>query len=147
MMRMNFAAVLYEDGDFELLGLADPTRPIRLARYARHEDYKKWSGIRSVDGRIVIYGEEGLEFVRFTARGPVAEQTWNRGDIGRVLSIAPVGEDVEQPSPVHLVPRDTVGGSLELDLDHARGMIFLIQLLKDRAGEANPNPAQPASRP
>lgn len=87
-------AVLYEDGDFELLGLADPTRPIRLARYARHEDYKKWSGIRSVDGRIVIYGEEGLEFVRFTAAGPVAEQTWNRGDIGRVLSIAPVGDQM-----------------------------------------------------
>lgn len=88
------AAVLYEDGDFELLGLADPTRPITLASYSRHEDYKKWSGIRAMDGRIAIYGEEGLEFVRFTAKGPVAERTWNRGEIGRVLSIAPVGEQM-----------------------------------------------------
>ncbi len=88
------AVVLYEDGDFELLGLADPARPIQLARYARHEDYKKWSGIRRVGGRIAIYGEEGLEFIRFTAKGPVAERTWNRGDIGRVLSIAPVGDQM-----------------------------------------------------
>lgn len=86
------AVVLYEDGDFELLGLADPTRPITLARYARGEDYKKWSGIRSMGGRIAIYGEEGLEFVRFTAKGAIAERTWSRGQIGRVLSITPVGD-------------------------------------------------------
>ncbi|MEM9176308.1 MAG: hypothetical protein AAGC67_13860, partial [Myxococcota bacterium] len=79
------------DGDFELLGLADPTQPIQLAHYARSEDYKKWTGIRSVGGRIAIFGEEGLEFVRFTAKGPVAERTFERGEIGRVLSIAPVG--------------------------------------------------------
>ena len=86
--------VLYEDGDFELLGLADPTKPVRLGSYARGEDHKKWSGVRVLGARIAIYGEEGLELVRFGAQGPVAERTWNRGDIGRVLSIAPLGEHV-----------------------------------------------------
>jgi len=84
--------VLYEDGDFELIGLADPTRPVTLARYARGEDYKKWSGVRALGDRVAIFGEEGLEFVRFTAKGLVAERTWDRGEIGRVLSMTPVGD-------------------------------------------------------
>lgn len=84
--------VLYEDGDFEMLGLEDPTKPIRLAEYHRGEDYKKWTGIRVLGDRVAIYGEEGLELVRFTDSGPIAEKTWPRGEIGRVLSITPLGK-------------------------------------------------------
>ena len=86
--------VLFEDGDFELLGLADPTKPIRLAAYHRGEDYKKWTGIRVLGDRVAIFGEEGLELVRFTSRGPVAEKTWTRGQIGRVLSMTPLGDEL-----------------------------------------------------
>lgn len=84
--------VLFEDGDFELLGLADPTQPIRLAAYHRGENYKKWTGVRVLGDRVAIYGEEGLELVRFTSSGPVAEKTWTRGQIGRVLSLTPLGD-------------------------------------------------------
>jgi hypothetical protein len=87
-------AVLYEDGGFELLGLADPTQPIKLASYSRGEDYKKWTGIRVLDGRVAIYGEEGLELVRFTRSGPKAEKTWTRGEIGRVLSLTPLADQL-----------------------------------------------------
>lgn len=86
--------VLYEDGDFEMLGLADPTQPIRLAEYHRDEAYKKWSGIRLLGNRVAIYGEEGLELVRFTDSGPIVERTWTRGEIGRVLSLAPLGDQL-----------------------------------------------------
>lgn len=86
--------VLYEDGDFDLFGLADPTEPVRLASYQRGEDYKKWSGVRILGDRIAIFGEEGLELVRFTSEGPVAEKTWNRGEIGRILSLAPLGDEL-----------------------------------------------------
>ena len=86
--------VLFEDGDFELLGLADPLKPIRLAAYHRGEDYKKWSGIRILGDRVAIYGEEGLEIVRFTATGPAAEKTWTRGQIGRVLSLTSLGDEL-----------------------------------------------------
>jgi len=86
--------VLYEDGDFELLGLADPTEPVRLAEYHRGEDYKKWTGVRVLGNRVAIYGEEGLELVRFTDQGPVAEKTWSRGQIGRVLSLTPLGDEL-----------------------------------------------------
>lgn len=88
------AVVLYEDGDFDLIGLADPTKPITLARYLRSEDYKKWTGIRVLGNRVAIYGEEGLEFVGFTPLGPIAEKTWTRGEIGRVLSMTPVGNQL-----------------------------------------------------
>ena len=86
--------VLYEDGDFDLIGLSDPTKPVTLASYARSEDFKKWTGVRVLGDRVAIYGEEGLELVRFTEKGPVAETTWDRGQIGRVLSIAPLGRSV-----------------------------------------------------
>ena len=88
------AVVLYEDGDFDLIGLADPLKPVTLASYQRSEDFKKWTGIQVLGDRVAIFGEEGLEFVRFTARGPVAEKTWTRGEIGRVLSLAPMGDRV-----------------------------------------------------
>lgn len=84
--------VLFENGDFELLGLADPTHPIRLASYERGEKFKKWSGIRVLGDRVAIFGEEGLELVRFTSTGPVAEKTFTRGQIGRVLSLTKLGD-------------------------------------------------------
>jgi hypothetical protein len=86
--------VLYEDGDFELLGLEDPTQPVRLAAYHRGEDYKKWTGVRVLGDWVAIYGEEGLELVRFTNSGPIAEKTWTRGQIGRVLSLTPLGDQI-----------------------------------------------------
>lgn len=86
--------VLYEDGDFDVIGLSDPTKPVTLASYARSEDFKKWTGVQVLGDRIAIYGEEGLELVRFTEKGPIAEKTWTRGQIGRVLSIAPVGDSL-----------------------------------------------------
>jgi hypothetical protein len=86
--------VLYEDGSFELLGLADPTQPVRLAEYRRGEDYKKWTGVRVLGSRVAIYGEEGLELVRFTNSGPIAEKNWTRGQIGRVLSLTPLGNEL-----------------------------------------------------
>jgi hypothetical protein len=86
--------VLFEDGDFELLGLADPTHPIRLSSYDRGEEYKKWTGVRVLGDRVAIFGEEGLELVRFTSKGPVAEKTWTRGEIGRVLSLTTLGDQI-----------------------------------------------------
>jgi len=86
--------VLYEDGDFDLFDLADPQKPVKLASYARGESYKKWSGIRLIGERVAIFGEEGLELVRFERGRPVRERTWSRGDIGRVLGLTSMGDEV-----------------------------------------------------
>ncbi|MEZ4291472.1 MAG: hypothetical protein R3E53_13410 [Myxococcota bacterium] len=37
------AIALYEDGDFDLLGLEDPMEPVTLAHYSRGEDHEKWA--------------------------------------------------------------------------------------------------------
>ncbi|MFO0690522.1 MAG: hypothetical protein U0900_17615 [Myxococcota bacterium] len=86
--------VLYEDGDFDLLDLADPGQPVTLARYDRGESYKKWTGVEVVGARVAIFGEEGLELVRLDGGQPVRERSWNRGEIGRILGIAPMGSEL-----------------------------------------------------
>jgi hypothetical protein len=107
------AVVLYEDGGFDVLGLADPTQPVQLASYRRNEKYKKWSGVRVLNGRVAIYGEEGLELVRFSAAGPVAEKTWTRGEIGRVLSIAPLGDRIVLTGAQGMQLLDPATGEIE----------------------------------
>ncbi len=104
--------VLYEDGDFDVLGLADPTRPVTLVGYERSEDHEKWSGVQVLGSRVALYGEEGLELVRFTSEGPVAEASWTRGRIGRVLSIAPLGEALIVSGAGGLQRLDPATGSL-----------------------------------
>ncbi|MEZ4330947.1 MAG: hypothetical protein R3F35_04310 [Myxococcota bacterium] len=86
--------VLYEDGDLDVFDLADPQRPAKLARYDRGENYKKWSGVRVLGARVAIFGEEGLEIVRLDDGRPQREHSWTRGEIGRVLGIAPVGGEL-----------------------------------------------------
>ncbi len=88
------SVVLYENGDFDLFDLADPHAPVKLAAYVRGENFKKWSGVRVVGQRVAIFGEEGLELVRFEQGRATRERTWSRGEIGRVLGIAPVGGEL-----------------------------------------------------
>ncbi len=90
----NRVVVLFENGSFELLGLADPVQPVSLAAYHRGEDYKKWTGIRVIGDRVAIYGEEGLELVRFTSTGPVVDGSWTRAQVGRILSLAALGDQI-----------------------------------------------------
>jgi hypothetical protein len=83
------AVVLYEDGRFDLIELSDPLRPVLLTTYKRPRDFKKYSDVRIVGQRIVIFGEDGIEIVEFTPEGPVAVVSRDRGDVGSVLAFAP----------------------------------------------------------
>ena len=86
--------VLYEDGDLDLFDLADPHAPVKLARYDRGENFKKWSGVRVIGDRVAIFGEDGLELIRFDQGRAVRERSWSRGEIGRVLGLAAVGHEL-----------------------------------------------------
>lgn len=88
------AAVLYEDGGLDVFDLADPQKPAKLASYDRSERYRKWSGVRLLGSRIAIFGEDGLELLRLDEGRPQRERAWGRAEIGRVLGIAPVGEEL-----------------------------------------------------
>lgn len=88
------AIVLFEDGDLEVHDLADPAKPAVLFGFDRGENYKKWSGVRVIGQRVAIFGEEGLEILRLDQGRPVRERSWTRGEIGRVLAVAPVGGEL-----------------------------------------------------
>jgi hypothetical protein len=86
--------VLFEDGDFQLLELADPQEPVVLAEYRRPKDFKHWSGVRILSGGVALFGEDGLEIVRFGPEGAKADRVFGRGEIGGVAALEPLGENL-----------------------------------------------------
>jgi len=88
------SVVLYEDGRFQIVELADPTRPVVLAEYERPNDFKRWSGVRILDERVALYGEEGIEVVALGAHGPELVLSLPRGQIGTVFALEPMGDDL-----------------------------------------------------
>ncbi len=86
------SVVMFENGHFQVIELADPAAPVVLAEYTRPNDFKKWSGVKILGDRIAIFGEEGIELVGFGTDGPQPVASWSRGKIGTVFSIEPLGE-------------------------------------------------------
>ncbi len=116
------AVVLFEDGDFQIFDLADPTQPVLVGEYQRARDLTRWSGVRLVGDRVLIYGEDGLEVVQLTPAGPKREANFGRGVVGWVVSAVPYGNDwilagkrglqrlpVGGGDPVQLVEREIRG--------------------------------------
>lgn len=88
------SVVLFEDGRFQIVELADPERPAVLAEYVRPSDLKKWSGVRILGERVAIFGEEGIEIVALGGQGVRVERTLPRSEIGTVFAIEPVGSQL-----------------------------------------------------
>jgi hypothetical protein len=119
------ALVLFEDGDFQLLELSDPAKPVVLAEYQRDRDLKRWSGIRALGDRVAIFGPEGIELVRFTPDGTKAVAALGRGQIGSVVAVERMGENLllagnrgliltqaDAAEPVRLLRREIQGFAL-----------------------------------
>ena len=104
--------VLYEDGSFQLVELADPARPVVLAQYQRPKDFRKWSGVRILGDRVAVYGEEGIEWVGFDERGPVLVASRGREEIGTVFAIEPVGDSYVIAGARGLMITQANGGEL-----------------------------------
>ncbi|MBW2228800.1 MAG: hypothetical protein JRH17_00330 [Deltaproteobacteria bacterium] len=85
-------AVLYENGHFQLIELADPEAPLVLAEYERPNDMKKWSGVTILGNRVAVFGEEGIEMVAFGKEGPYVELSYDRSQIGTVFALEPYGQ-------------------------------------------------------
>jgi len=102
------SVVLYDDGSFELIELADPKAPVVLLSHQRPKDFKKWSGVKILGDRVAIFGEEGIEFVRFGENGPELAATYSRGDIGTVAGIAESGGEymVASTRGLLVIPKD-----------------------------------------
>ncbi|MBW2273073.1 MAG: hypothetical protein JRG96_07370 [Deltaproteobacteria bacterium] len=84
--------LLFEGGDFRVLELTDPAEPLVLAEYTHSDDRTRWQGVRVHGNRVYLFGDDGLEVVRFGGRGPEREALQERPDYGTVLAVEPVGD-------------------------------------------------------
>ena len=84
------AVVLFNDGDFHLLSIADPQKPALLARYDRESKLERFEGVEIVGNKVLIFGQDGLELVGFGPRGPEAVGTFSRGEVGSVSALVSV---------------------------------------------------------
>ena len=88
------SVVLFEDGDFRFLQLADPSAPETLVEYHRPDDQKRFQGVSLVAGSIVLYGDDGFEVVRFGATGPEVVGGQGREQVGAISAVAALGENL-----------------------------------------------------
>jgi hypothetical protein len=88
------AIVLFEDGSFEIVDFSDPAAPRVVSRYTRPKDLTSWSDVRSIDGRIVIFGGDGLEVVEVTGDGPKKILRLDRAAIGSIVAVEDAGDDI-----------------------------------------------------
>ncbi len=86
------AVALFGDGSFREVDLADPARPGVLWEYARPPDLSAFSGVRRLDGRVVLFGEDGIEVVAPTAEGPAVVRRIGRAQAGAVRGVEVVGD-------------------------------------------------------
>ncbi len=107
------AVVLFSDGDFQLIGLSDPQKPVVLARYDRPSKLEHFEGVKIVGNKVMIFGQDGLEFVQFTPQGPKVTSTQSRGEVGQVAAVVPVEEGLLLASSRGLLLTESDGSNAE----------------------------------
>ena len=108
--------ILFRDGRVELIEFADPDRPVWLARHSRQRDLKQWSGVKIRSGQILIFGEEGIEFLP-TGDGLTDSMAFGRDRIGGVGALVEIDAGLVLAGPAGLRLLDTTTGQLEALLD------------------------------
>jgi hypothetical protein len=103
--------LLFEDGDFRVLELTDPSAPKTLVEYTHREDQTRWQGIRVHGDRVYLFGEDGLEVVRFGSHGPQREALQERPPYGTVLQVEPMGSGLLVATSRGLFLTDRLGAN------------------------------------
>jgi hypothetical protein len=85
------ALVLFGDGEFRILDLADPAQPLSLGTYRRERDLTHWSGIRLLEPGAVLFGEDGIEVVELGPGGPRRVRALDRSTVGSVVGVESAG--------------------------------------------------------
>jgi hypothetical protein len=81
------AVVLFGDGSFQLLDLANPTTPVILAEYHRARDLARFEGVALIGDRVAVFGSDGLEIVVLDGSGLKRERVWPREKIGSLTAV------------------------------------------------------------
>ena len=116
------AVVLFPDGSFELLDIADPAQPALLGEYRRARDLARFEGIALIGPRVAVFGQDGLELVSLAGGAPTRERAWPRDQIGSPTSVVDTGTGLAlagkrgllwitdaAPTPRILVAREILG--------------------------------------
>jgi hypothetical protein len=115
------AIVLFQDGGFRIYDIGDPEKPLPLGEYRRPRDLARWSDLRVLDGRVILFGEDGIEIVRLAAGGPERVRAFARDVVGSVVGVEAVADhfvaasnrglfDIEgDAAPQNLVEREIHG--------------------------------------
>lgn len=104
-------AILFGNGEFQLLELADSEAPLALAKYSRPKDFTRWQGIKILGNRIVIFGDDGIEIVGFAKSGPRKLGAQERQAIGSVVAAVPYGKELILASNRGLLMTDLNAGN------------------------------------
>jgi hypothetical protein len=84
------AAVLFGDGDFQILDVGEPEQIETVADYRRDRDLSRFSGI-SIDGsRVMIFGSDGIEIVAIDGEQAQRAFALSRDQVGSVSEVEPV---------------------------------------------------------
>jgi hypothetical protein len=81
------AVAVAPDGSFREIDLADPTQPRVVGQYLRAGGLARYSGARTISGRVVMYGEDGLEVVARQGGGYRRVAGFDRGVVGGVVGL------------------------------------------------------------
>jgi len=87
----HLAVASFEDGGFQIIDLSDPSVPQVVAQYSRPRDLAKWNGARFVDGRVVTFGQEGIEIVGLDSGTPKLLRAVGPSKIGSIVDVEQVG--------------------------------------------------------
>jgi len=77
----------YQDGDIQVIDLSNPTDPVVVGQRQRPRDLKTFSGVRSLGDRVAVFGNDGLELVRFNPGAAETLVSLDRGTIGAVVGV------------------------------------------------------------
>jgi hypothetical protein len=147
------AAVLFEDGGFQVVDLSDPAAPQVIGHYRRPRDLTKWSGLRFIDGRVVIFGEDGLEIVGFDSGTLQRLRAIGRAKVGSIVAVEKMGGGLlvagnrglvlvkgGVAEPQVLIERNVLGAAMRGDrvifTDGASLFVSSIPLLLEQKAEA-----------
>lgn len=87
------AFVLFGDGDFQVLDVADPESPVLLGEYHRDRDLAHFEGIAALPGGVGVFGPDGIEIVSL-AGVPHRERALPRSDVGSVVGLVSLGKQL-----------------------------------------------------
>ncbi len=117
---------LQANGEFDLIELASTQDSITFAHYDRPKDLTRWSGVRILGSRVLIFGEDGLEIVGFGEQGPFRVARLARPVTGEVYAAERSGDELMLASSRGLLLIDADGGNLRRLLRRpARGLATL----------------------